>query len=306
MYPSGWKLSYHAGDPFAVHNPIHGGINIRNELYGSRGTLGCIVTNTSNGQPFILSNTHVLRPGFVTAPTSFPQTGDKILQPPGGTGFRVIGHVAKTKTACNCCYPGGTSESVIRNNITNNKICDYYDAALGYVETSYQFDIPGIGVPQGVIEPKAGMKFRALCGTSGLIDGTIIKSKYDTIGSYEAGVVHVEDNVFTSSIIWKPGDSGSLLVDTATKKALGLVYATAVSKTDAGQTVTVALACKASVIANAYNVDFKGKPGTFTPSGNPAPEPTPAPSPNELYGYPIEYWVVGGAAGIAILALISN
>lgn len=310
-YPPDWKLSYHTGDPFAAHSPIHGGINIRNELYNSRGTLGCIVTDNATKKALFITNAHVLRPGYITAPQTFPQTGDMVLQPPGGPGNRIIGRVAKTKTARNCCYAGGTKEDIIRNNIQNNAIGDYFDAAVGYVETVYSYDIPGVGIPQGIIEPKAGMKFRALCGTSGLIGGTLTKGSYDTIGSYEQGAIHVENNVMVSSVIWKGGDSGSLLVDSASKKALGLVYATAVSKTDAGKAVTIALGCKASVIARAYNIDFKGKPGIFNADGTPytgtpvpTPAPTPTPTPGNLYGYPLEYWVVGGVAGTAVILLL--
>lgn len=309
-YPPDWKLTYHAGSPLALHNPVHGGVFIRNALYGTMGTLGCIVNSKTSGAAFLLSNTHVLRPGYLIAPNSLPQTGDAILQPPGGVGSRIIGHVAASRIPRNCCYNRGTDIKVIEAHLKAGDIADFFDASLGYITSSYSYDIPGIGIPTGTIEPSNGMAFKALTGSSGMINGQIIRAKYNNIGNYESGFTSVENNIFTNSVIWHGGDSGSLLVEPKTRRAIGLVYATALSKSDAGKTITLAFGCRASTVEKAYGVSFAGKQGTFNAGGTPLPTNNPPEEtgglPAEIFGLPTNAVIVGGAAGLMILALAAS
>ncbi len=307
-YPPNWRLSYHAGASLAPHNPIHGGVFIRNALYGTMGTMACIVNAKAGGTPYILSNTHVLRPGYLLAPNTLPQSGDAVLQPPGGTGSRVVGHVAASKIPRNCCYDRGTDIKVIEANLRAGSIADFFDASLGYLTTSYSYDIPGIGIPTGTIEPQDGMPFKALTGYSGMIHGQVVRAKYNNIGNYESGFTSVENNIFTNSVIWHGGDSGSLLVEPNTRRAIGLVYATALSKSTAGKTITLAFGCRATVIEKAYGVSFAGKQGTFNAGGTPLPTENPPPVPGmlpeEIFGIPTTSAIVGGVAGLMILSLV--
>lgn len=298
-------LSYHAGTPSCtscLHNPIHGGIWLRNGHSQEVGTLGCIVNDNASGQAYMISNQHVFMPGILVAPYTKPMIGDLVLQPPFGTEQRVVGHVAKNRGPANTRYAKNTPAGTIEADVTNHRVEDFYDAALANISTKYSYEIPGIGIPTGHAEPRIGMKIASLTGRTGFLKGEILKSTANTIGSLTDGSIQVSLNIFYSSQQWNPGDSGSVIIDTQTRKALGLIYATQLSL-EGGPPIH--LACKATTIAKAYNVNFVGKQGTFNPDGSLSTTPSPTPQvPFPDFGISPEILLGGVVVGAGVIGLI--
>jgi len=299
-------LSYHVGTPSCttcLHNPLHGGIWLRNYHSNEVGTLGCIVNDNKSGTPYMLSNQHVFLPGVVTAPYSKPMIGDIVLQPPFGTEQRVVGHVAKNKGPASTRYPKNTPVSAIEADIRNHVVEDFYDASLANLSTKFSYEIPNIGIPTGHEEPKIGMPIASLTGRSGLLAGEVAASTVNSLGTLPDGSIQVSLNIFHSTQEWGPGDSGSLIINLANRKAIGLIYATQYPN---GGGTPVHLACKTTTIAKAYDINFVGRKGTFNPDGSlsTTPSPTPHPLPYPDFGISPEILVGGAVVGLGVAALV--
>jgi hypothetical protein len=88
--------------------------------------------------------------------------------------------------------------------------------------------IVGIGVVGGTLKARPGMKVEKVGRTSGKTQGTVVSAKfrplrlpYDGIGNVSFG-----DQILVTKFT-EPGDSGSLVVDVKSKKAVGLHFASA-------------------------------------------------------------------------------
>jgi len=169
------------------------------------GTIGAIVTDGKN--EFILSNSHVL------AKSGNGKQGDGILYPGEGDGGKnpgdVIAHLYAFK------------KFVLTGNFGNEVDCAIalpVQNRLADIVT----EIKGIGIPKGVIKPKRGMKVVKVGRTSGKTTSEIIdvnmniKLDYGIIGEVRF-VNQVLCKQFTQE-----GDSGSLVIDQASGKAVGL------------------------------------------------------------------------------------
>lgn len=306
----------HAGSPFIRHDPLHGGISIGPTDQNIRGTLGCIVNHNSTGAPFLLSNRHVF---FPEGKEPAGQNLRSPFPPAKGQSTRNVGTTSAWKS------PPAPIITVKSGNYTPpsnaSSLQAYYDAAIARPTVNFTYEIPGIGVPTGHIEPKAGMNVKLLGSTSGLQPGKIVQADYTTCNSSISvapkGKCMFQKAAFLHSCNSGPGDSGSPIVDTATRRVVGLHFA---GNENANRNV----GCRAGAIASAFNVNFVGKVGTFNskgvkigggsgPSPTPGPTPGPTPTPTPLPNPPIvdfiakhpEY-VAGGIAVLALLMIIGN
>lgn len=172
------------------------------------GTLGAIVTDGKTN--YLLSNSHVL------AMSGKGKKGDPIIYPAEGDGGKnpgdLVAHLSDFKKF------GGNG------NFVNDVDCAIAQPIQKKLADLIP-DIIDIGIPRGTIKARRGMKVIKAGRTSGKTTSEIIdvnfhiKLDYGIIG--EVG--------FTNQILCKQftqeGDSGSLVLDQATGKAVGLHFA---------------------------------------------------------------------------------
>jgi len=170
------------------------------------GTLGAVVTRGKAYQ--ILSNSHVL------ANSGLGKKGDAILYPGkadgGKKGKDTVGKLAsfrkfkKTGETVDCA-----TASVAKKRLK--------DLRSG---------IKNLGVPKGTAAAKVGMNVTKTGRTTATTSGKVIATDATLKLNYGAGVGEVS---FVQQVVCtrysKPGDSGSLVLDKKTKKAVGLHFA---------------------------------------------------------------------------------
>lgn len=194
--------------PWVKRKPIQPGNSI-GHVKVTAGTLGAIVKK--NGQYYLLSNSHVL------ARSGKAKKGDKILFPgkaDGGTpNADVIGELADFVAF----QVGG--------EMINRSDCAI---ALPLPERLADLvsDIKILGVPKGIIKPKRGMKVTKAGRTTHVTKGEIKDVNFRMTLPYPDGVgtVGFLDQVFCSRYS-DGGDSGSLVLEVESKKAVGLHFA---------------------------------------------------------------------------------
>jgi hypothetical protein len=190
------------------HAPIEPGYSV-GHFSGDTGTLGAIVT--AGQKYFVLSNSHVL------AKCGLAKKGDSILYPgydDGGKGTKDT--IAKLSKFIKLKARG--------TNSVDTAIAEIDADQVAHILAK----ITGIGLIRATIKAKPGMKVEKVGRTSGKTQGTVISAKfrplrlpYDGIGNVSFG-----DQILVTRFT-KPGDSGSLVVDVKTKKAVGLHFASA-------------------------------------------------------------------------------
>lgn len=196
--------------------PLRAGTSISHR-WGHRGTLGCFCWSAGSNDAgvYLLSNAHVItRRGFASP-------GDSVCQPAaadGGSDGDVVARLADFVPL----YPDREKTNVA-------------DAAVAKLEPGIQFDpeIPGIGFLSGVGRADVGMVVCKVGASSGLTVGTIT----DVAVSMDAyldrrrpgrawafeGVIRIEPTAGHSSF-GIAGDSGALVVEQGTRKAVGLFF----------------------------------------------------------------------------------
>lgn len=205
--------------------PIPLGVSISNTPslpYIYAGTAGMRVRAYNNpAKKFILSNNHVL--GSV-GPTLCPDTapvGTWSLQPgtldigndPGKDPHYVAGIFVKAVAL----VTGSTARNLV-------------DAAISATTTSYvSSEILGIGIPTvSYVAPAVGMAVTKSGRTTGVTNGTVSTVNMTVLVNYGSGCnvyrfvkqVEVTPGTFSSA-----GDSGSAILDNATKAPVGLLFA---------------------------------------------------------------------------------
>jgi hypothetical protein len=191
-----------------TRHPVQPGNSI-GHVDSSAGTLGAIVTKGTTLH--ILSNSHVL------ALSGTAKNGDSILYPgPFDKGKMPEDLVAKL--------------SGFKKFKTGGDFVNRVDCAIAKPTAARLPDvvsaIKGLAVPKGTIKPKRGMKVVKVGRTTGKTSGEIrdvnfrFTLNYDELGS-EVGFI---DQVLCTRYT-KPGDSGSLVLDQATGRAVGLHFA---------------------------------------------------------------------------------
>jgi len=183
----------------------------------SAGTLGAIVkpVGASNGtkgsaQPvLLLSNSHVL------ANSGSAKVGDAILYPGVADGGIPTDRVGKLARFVKFDTSGG--------------FVNVADCAIAAIDASKRSDvdaaIKGLGLPTGTAAVKRGMKVVKVGRTTGKTAGTVRDVHFRFVLEYPGvGNVGYVDQVLCTRYT-RPGDSGSLVLDPANGRAVGLHFA---------------------------------------------------------------------------------
>jgi hypothetical protein len=198
-------------------DPLIGGISCANRRV-TAGTLGAIVFDRTTCKPMILSNWHVLAGSAAAA------VGEDILQP---------GRV-----------DGGTE---VVATLTKMRLDSRMDAAVATLNgaRSYSRDILGLGAVKGIDTPTLGMNVVKSGRTTGITEGIVDGVSLSTSINYtDPGVVAFSNQV---RIVPRPpwpqvnyevsmgGDSGSVWLNEANDKAIGLHFAGEVNPSPAAE-----------------------------------------------------------------------
>jgi endonuclease G len=194
-----------AGAPTAHANPLRGGVSISDEYHIAAGTLGGKVIDRTTGAEMILSNWHVLVADWSAQP------GQRVEQPGRLDG----GALADTVAA-----------------LTRDAMAANLDAAVATLDGSRPLinDQLGLGAIVGVGRAELGMELVKSGRTTGVtyarvtaVEGTA-KIAYGTVERVIRQVITIEPDMGSGQVS-APGDSGSLWLDAATMRAIGLHFA---------------------------------------------------------------------------------
>lgn len=171
------------------------------------GTLGAFVQRDK--QLLILSNSHVL------AQNGKAKKGDYIIYPGKVDG----GKQSDDKVARLVDFvefePGGHFA-----NYVDCALAEPLESRLEDIKT----EIKGLGLPKGTIKPKRGMEITKVGRTSGKTSGRVLDVNFRTTVNYPGvGLVGFIDQVLCTRYT-QPGDSGSLVIDKQSGKAVGLHF----------------------------------------------------------------------------------
>jgi hypothetical protein len=190
-----------SGDKTWRWRPICGGISV-GVAGGATGTIACRVYDRSTGEVLILSNRHVLS-GDVNTPVIQPGVADGGSYPDDAVGYvyRFID---------------------VKPPPLDNKV----DAALAKPTVDVSGEVLDVGVVSDTADPVEGMTVcksgRSSCYTCGkIIDAHASVKVY----GYPFGYAIFTDQVIVEPAIGAPGDSGSLVVEAGSKRAVGLLFA---------------------------------------------------------------------------------
>lgn len=225
------------------------------------GTLGAMVTDRATGARLILSNNHVLAnsndaqigdPILQPGPTDGGQNpADMVARlerfvrlrfvgepdtpgplpptPPGEGGCLMI--VANVANALGKLLGAETqlttAPSQPRQAVTAlQETINLVDAALARPLNPAQFssDILGIGTVSGTKPATLGMRVRKSGRTTGYTEGVVTLLNATVSIAYGAKTARFSGQVITEAMS-QGGDSGSLIVDTAENRAVGLLFA---------------------------------------------------------------------------------
>lgn len=195
--------------------PAPGGVSIGHYKV-SAGTLGAVVKDKQTGEPFILSNNHVLA-NITNGYDGRAKIGDPILQPGS--------------------YDNGNEQDDVIGNLVRyipiKPITDRFNSPTNTVDCALarpldkkmvENSILGIGKVKGIKEPEIGMRVVKSGRTTGITEGTI--QAIDSTISVKLD--DEQDAFFSDQVMISPlseaGDSGSLILDT-NQNAVGLLFA---------------------------------------------------------------------------------
>jgi hypothetical protein len=190
-----------------TRNPVQPGNSV-GHVDTSAGTLGAIVSKGSILH--ILSNSHVL------ALSGTAKVGDNIIYPGDFDGGAMPADlIAKL--------------SGVKKFVTGGDFVNRVDCAIAKPTPARLADlrseIKGLGIPRGTIKPQRGMKVVKVGRTTGKTTAEIRDVNFRFVLEYdEVGEVGFLDQVLCTRYT-KPGDSGSLVIDQATGRAVGLHFA---------------------------------------------------------------------------------
>lgn len=187
--------------------PIQSGFSVGHKDI-SAGTLGAIVKK--GGKYFLLSNSHVL------ADSGLGAVRDEVFYPGPDDGGSNSTHLVGTLAAFAKFKVGGA--------FTN-----HVDAALCAIDKGrlddLDFTIHGLKGAPTTTTPKRKMKVVKLGRTTGKTEGEILDVNFRVVIDYPGvGEVGFLDQVYCTRYT-KPGDSGSIVVDKASGKIVGLHFA---------------------------------------------------------------------------------
>ena len=222
--------------------PAPGGVSL-GHYQVTAGTFGSIVRDRSTGARLILSNNHVL------ANTNNAQSGDPILQPGAADGGQVeadtIAHLERfcpidfgtSPPACSVATGLASlanllarllgSEHRLQAIRSDQKATNLVDAAVARpLDSNDVLDrILEIGEVEGTTPAMLGMSVRKFGRTTGFTTGEVtVFDATVTVGYGPDGSARFENQIITDAMS-KGGDSGSLLVDSGSQRAVGLLFA---------------------------------------------------------------------------------
>jgi len=193
-------------DPRAARrDTLCGGISISDEFHNTYGTLGGLVIDRASGDPMILSNWHVLVVNWSA------RAGQGVYQP---------GRL-----------DGGSNTDVVAT-LTRDAMSVNLDAAVARLTGDRRLinDQVGLGPVRGLTDAKPGMEVvksgRRTGVTYGRVTGVegIAQINYGSLDRIIRHVVTI-DQLTNGSEVSGPGDSGSLWLEAATMRAVGLHFA---------------------------------------------------------------------------------
>lgn len=173
------------------------------------GTLGAVVKK--GGAFHVLSNSHVLALG------GFAKKGDSIVYPGPADGGEMSGDfVAKLS---------GFKRFLMGDGFRNHVDCAIAKPTAQRLG-DLMAEIKGLGLPSGTIKPVRGMKVTKVGRTTGKTTGEIEDVHFRFTLDYKGdiGEVGFLDQVLCTRYT-DDGDSGSLVIDKATRRAVGLHFA---------------------------------------------------------------------------------
>lgn len=192
----------------AGRTPIQPGFSVGHPNI-TAGTLGAVIGPARS--PRILSNSHVL------ADSGRAAIGDPILFPAPDDQGQDPGDVIGTLTQ-------------IVPFVTGGQFVNHMDVAVATIAPGRRGElrsrIPTLGiVPSGTTDPVRGMQIVKVGRTTGLTRGTVRDVNFRFVLDYGAGgIVGFLDQVFCTRYS-AGGDSGSLVIEETTGKAVGLHFA---------------------------------------------------------------------------------
>jgi len=195
------------GDPFITRHPVQPGFSIGHKNI-TAGTLGAVVMKGKD--IFLLSNSHVF------ADSGLGKKGDAILYPgPADGGIDPADRVAILEK--------------FHPFVNTLKFVNEVDCAIarptaaGLAKINRQ--IKDLGLPKGTIKAKRGMKIVKVGRTTRKTIGEIKDVNFRTQITYEGiGKIGFLEQIFCTRYS-EGGDSGALVLDQATGKAVGLHFA---------------------------------------------------------------------------------
>ncbi len=224
------------------HRPAPGGVSLGHYQI-TAGTLGCVVRDHQTGVRMILSNNHVL------ANRNDGQPGDPILQPGPADGgspqrdtiallerFETI-HYNQEPAACNVArayaclgnrlarLAGSHHQLQVIQAFPN--ATNLIDAALArpILDSDVLDENLGIGEINGQTEAALGQEVCKTGRTTGLTNGTVSVLDATVTVNYGDERTATFEHQIVSTPMSDGGDSGSLLVASQTKQAVGLLFA---------------------------------------------------------------------------------
>ena len=193
-----------------TRKPLQAGNSIGHIKIGA-GTFGAVVKDKKN-KLYILSNSHVL------ANSGFCKIGDSILYP---GEFDSGKSPADVKAKLHKFIPFIKGKEFA--NVVDCAIAIPLDETLPHLVS----EVKGIGLVKGTIKPKRGMKVVKVGRTSGKTIGEITDINFRATVNYGKGLgkLRFRDQIWCKNKYTQDGDSGSLVIDKASGKAVGLHFA---------------------------------------------------------------------------------
>jgi hypothetical protein len=221
--------------------PAPGGVSLGHARV-TAGTFGCIVRDRSTGDALLLSNNHVL------ADSNRGQPGDPILQPGAADGGREpedviaalerFGVIQFTRQPATCPLASGFVRIVnalaawggfhhrLEAWRDDPQAVNRIDAAVARPqdEADVLAEVLEIGPIRGTRPAELGLKVRKSGRSSGLTTGEITVLETTITVGYGDSTALFSGQIVTSAMS-RPGDSGSVLVESGGPRAVGLLFA---------------------------------------------------------------------------------